>query len=253
VQTNIQVVIRVKPVDPGCPRTVNLPSCNGISFNEKGYDENVSEDQEYHFQFARTYGEATTQSRIFDDQIRPLYKSILTGVNCCVMCYGRTGSGKSYTMFGKKSAAGLLSRFMHTLFTKIDSSNEVSVAAFQIYQNALYDLLDVSVDKKSTKKATIMGDDKGTLSIVGVKEKTITNAKHGCDLLKVAENNRNTAATSLNSTSSRSHCVVVVTVKTEDTRSQVYFTDLAGSEPYYVSAAAEQNSGAPPQVNFIFT
>ena len=63
-------------------------------------------------------------------------------------------------MFGNKlhKDRGILVRFIETLFTKINNDYEISIAAFQIYQNSLYDLLD-----NKTTKTHISGNQKGKI------------------------------------------------------------------------------------------
>ncbi|XP_015277653.1 PREDICTED: kinesin-like protein KIF25 [Gekko japonicus] len=47
----------------------------------------------------RVYSAAETQETVFAD-VSPLLTSLLDGYNVCIMAYGRTGSGKTYTMLG---------------------------------------------------------------------------------------------------------------------------------------------------------
>ena len=42
-----------------------------------------------------------TQMEVFQSMGMPLVESVLDGYNCCLLAYGPTGSGKTYSMFGK--------------------------------------------------------------------------------------------------------------------------------------------------------
>ena len=50
--------------------------------------------------------------------IAPLIKHVINGHNCTVFAYGATGSGKTYTMVGSSSDAGLMVRSMESLFAQ---------------------------------------------------------------------------------------------------------------------------------------
>ena len=52
------------------------------------------------FSFDQCFGQASTNAEIFDQVAKPLVDSALRGVNCALLCYGQTGAGKTFTMFG---------------------------------------------------------------------------------------------------------------------------------------------------------
>jgi hypothetical protein len=48
------------------------------------------------FKFTAVLGSQSTQSDIYDHS--NLVRDVTNGINCCIMAYGCTGSGKTYTM-----------------------------------------------------------------------------------------------------------------------------------------------------------
>ena len=48
------------------------------------------------------------QSKVFESVGKELISHSLDGYNCCLMAYGQTGAGKSYTMMGTKKEPGLI-------------------------------------------------------------------------------------------------------------------------------------------------
>merc|ERR1712216_43739 len=78
---------------------------------------------------------------------------LFSGFNCTIFAYGRTGTGKSWSMFGSKTEIqfrGLIPRCVETMFTTITDPNgmlegkniTISVGYVEIYQEKLTDLLN---------------------------------------------------------------------------------------------------------------
>ena len=57
--------------------------------------------------FDRCFGQQATNIQVFESIGRPLIQSALKGVNGAVLCYGQTGAGKTFTMFGETEPSAL--------------------------------------------------------------------------------------------------------------------------------------------------
>ena len=81
-----------------------------------------------------------------------------SGYNACLFAYGQTGSGKSYTMMGSRSDQGIIPRLCSGLFeqTRLQSTPDnnitIEVSYMEIYNEKVYDLLDLSAGSKAGLK-----------------------------------------------------------------------------------------------------
>ncbi|KAL3861886.1 hypothetical protein ACJMK2_007900 [Sinanodonta woodiana] len=71
------------------------------------------------FTFSRIFKEDTSQKEFFKDTMLSSVKDFIDGQNCLVFSYGVTSSGKTYTIQGNPSDAGVLPRALDVLFNSI--------------------------------------------------------------------------------------------------------------------------------------
>ncbi|XP_042204829.1 kinesin-like protein KIF20B [Homarus americanus] len=71
------------------------------------------------FTFSHIYGPSTTQKEIFDNSTLGLVKDFINGQNCLLFTYGATNSGKTYTVQGTPTDAGILPRTLDVLFNTV--------------------------------------------------------------------------------------------------------------------------------------
>ena len=55
---------------------------------------------QYTFAYDRVFGEECSQSEIYSSAVQPVVLSSLEGYNGCIIAYGQTGTGKTYTIEG---------------------------------------------------------------------------------------------------------------------------------------------------------
>ncbi|XP_070495440.1 kinesin-like protein Nod [Chironomus tepperi] len=162
---------------------------------------------------------------------------LLNGYNNCILAYGQSGAGKTYTMgFNEKDekSLGLISLSLDTLFQKIKEKHEsvtndgeysVSVSYIEIYNEKVYDLLS---EKSSESIHT-----KGT-KYAGSTKVPIKNSSEAKQLLLKGNKNRHVRSTLMNAASSRSHAMftIMLALKTNNSErsSVLHLVDLAGSE-----------------------
>jgi kinesin family member C1 len=173
------------------------------------------------------------QEQVFE-QVEDLVDSALDGNHVCLMAYGQTGAGKSYTMEGTKTKPGLIPRASVKLFdgsrAKDGWSLTFKISSFQIYQDEVYDLL-----VPGTLHCEMRANPKLGLEINGLTKVEVSSPEEILRSFAEAMGRRTTQATAKNATSSRSHLVFKIDVCGKrsgdpNTYGHLYFIDLAGSE-----------------------
>ncbi|KAG5244836.1 kinesin protein [Salix suchowensis] len=166
--------------------------------------------------------------------------SVLDGYNVCIFAYGQTGTGKTFTMEGSPENRGVNYRTLDELFRLSQERSGIMryalfVSMMEVYNEKIRDLLIESSNQPPTK-LEIKQTAEGTQEVPGLAETRVTGTEDVWDLLKSGSRARSVGSTSANELSSRSHCLLRVTVKGENlingqkTRSHLWMVDLAGSE-----------------------
>ena len=180
------------------------------------------------------------------------------GYHTCIFAYGQTGSGKSYTMMGTPSQPGLIPRTCEDLFQRIESSISphisytVRVSYFEVYNEHVRDLLSTPRPSTDPRQHYLKIRESPTEGPY-IKDLTDLPVKNYSELLRymrLGDNNRTTASTKMNDTSSRSHAVFTIILKqihhdlstdsTTERLARIRLVDLAGSE----RAKATEATGA---------
>ncbi|KAL8822430.1 MAG: hypothetical protein Q9191_006836, partial [Dirinaria sp. TL-2023a] len=180
------------------------------------------------------------------------------GYHTCIFAYGQTGSGKSYTMMGTPEQPGLIPRTCEDLFQRIESSISphisytVRVSYFEVYNEHVRDLLVTQRPSPNSGPYYLKIRESPTEGPY-VKDLTDMPVKNYSELLRymrLGDNNRTTASTKMNDTSSRSHAVFTIMLKqihhdlltdsTTERLARIRLVDLAGSE----RAKATEATGA---------
>ncbi|XP_048738988.1 kinesin-like protein klp-3 isoform X2 [Ostrea edulis] len=186
------------------------------------------------FSFDKVYDPNSTQEQIFEDT-KGIITSCVDGYNVCLMAYGQTGSGKTFTMMGPENNPGINIRAMKELFDVCKERTDtvtytLKVSLIEIYNETLQDLL--TSDAKSLELRTAGNK----VSIPHLKEVVIRNLDDIKKTMAQGDKNRTVASTKMNSTSSRSHLLLMLIVEGQDkvtgsvTKGTLTLCDLAGSE-----------------------
>jgi hypothetical protein len=189
------------------------------------------------------------QKQVFNVVGRPMVQAVLEGYNATIFAYGQTGSGKTFTMFGpeKRNAEtelGLVQRCCTYLFEKLHKRANHGVGQdeikawqlqaefIQVYKEALSDLLEPNKAQRLAIRTNFQTD---TPYVENLKSVSVENINDLLIALSQAHGNRVVASHKLNSTSSRSHMLLILTLEQQMSdgsvkRSKLNFGDLAGSE-----------------------
>jgi len=237
VQTGIHVSVRARPlnvaetandegivVHPGLESgSLSLDadprSSRPGSFAAKHYDAK-------NYEIDNFFGPDDDTEYLYSSTARNLIKNLAEGFNCSVFCYGPTGTGKTYTMFGDDHTPGIVNMVIKDILG-IEKPGfdrkQVFVKVVEVYQNNVQNL----GFRRNPEDA-----DESTYLSYGLK---IESLDHAIEMINKAKSQRVTHATGANAKSSRSHCVITLSLKLqgrygETQISKINLIDLAGSE-----------------------
>lgn len=196
------------------------------------------------FEFDKVFSDNSTQTQVFEE-VRSLVTCCIDGYNVCIFAYGQTGSGKTFTMEGHTNDPGINPRALQELFSEIadrgsDWQFSLQVSVMEIYNETIRDLL--SMDNGNKLDVKMKAEGKG-YHVPGLVTETVTCLADVNRVFAEGRKNRATAVTNMNEHSSRSHCLLCVTVtgsnKLTGSRSlgRLNLVDLAGSERVSKSGA----------------
>mmetsp|Transcript_20724 Transcript_20724/g.57502 ORF Transcript_20724/g.57502 Transcript_20724/m.57502 type:complete len:467 (-) Transcript_20724:4-1404(-) len=238
--------IRIRPIDStGASAGHSMGEATLIKL--EGWDESSvritdSARKTHVFNYAtRVLAPETTQQQAYDSTVPSLIDAWLNKKNnLMVLAYGQTGTGKTHTIFGPRESLasdtlhpdwGVLPHTMHACFAHIASTQGrsrciVTASALEFYMGIAFDLLNdhtmIEVDPDGNANGHTM--------------RVLENMHDFATFVEDMWTNRTTAATKMNSTSSRSHCCMLLTLFQMDIESKEYVVtkfnliDLAGSE-----------------------
>lgn len=286
--TRMQVVVRVRPptkteLESGVGNLTFLENsiqvkANATKRQSQVIDEPVIADntqtRERRFTFDHLFEPSSTQAEVYYSIGQDLVDAALSGINAALMCYGVTGSGKTYSLSNlTPNHEGLVVRCCSHLFNKAAEENtdiSISVSYYQIYLEQVYDLLafeagetgpQVKSIEQRTKKLSdpkqfipglpVRENRDGTVFVESLSSHICRSMNELQQLLAIGENNKIFAATQMNQASSRSHVILDLKITinsgmsgshsrftTEKYTSNFLFVDLAGSERQSKTEAA---------------
>jgi kinesin family protein C2/C3 len=157
--------------------------------------------------------EQATQEDVYSE-VRPLVESALDGCNVCILAYGQTGAGKTFTMEGVISAPGIAAQAMTDVFRMLTDRGvgfTVAMSVLEVYNDTLRDQL---AENGAAGRLEIKQTGDGGVHIPDLSEVEVTSQQEVASLIRTARRNRATFATNLNKHSSRSHSILSVRITT---------------------------------------
>jgi len=252
----IHVIVRKRPVSHG---QTDVLQCNGSSIFLHEPKKKVDLTQYTHshkFKYDNSYSELDNTGVLYRRSVHSLVHNLFQGGTSTCFCFGQTASGKTHTLFGQcgggesKGIQGLYQIAAQRIFDSIernpggflpaDFQVKVGVSMFEIYGQKVFDLLD------DHKALTALEDKDGVLQLVGLSRHRCEDYEHFLSITDYGREARSTSATGANATSSRSHCVMAISLldesdgpgeavtytpqNKEDVVGKLSLIDLAGSE-----------------------
>ncbi|XP_026320009.1 kinesin-like protein KIF21B isoform X2 [Hyposmocoma kahamanoa] len=269
-ESSVRVAVRIRPQTPSevvegcgiCARAGGPAGEGGVA---------LGAERAFTFDFA--FEPSVHQQDVYETCVKKLVEAALDGYNATVLAYGQTGSGKTYTMGsgwegegdGDADRKGIIPRAIRDLFAGADERAEnarsqgllppefsVQAQFIELYNEDIVDLLDPAKDPFAKGALRITEDGNGGVRIVGASMRPVRGVKEALGALRAGALARTTAATNMNSSSSRSHAVFTLLMRQrrlapdqdqvdkdaeneapeqyETLTAKFHFVDLAGSE-----------------------
>ncbi|XP_064614388.1 kinesin-like protein KIF11-A [Liolophura sinensis] len=223
------------------------------------------------FSFDHVFAAHTPQIEVYKGIVTPIIEEVLMGYNCTIFAYGQTGTGKTFTMEGERTEdatisweedplCGIIPRAMHNIFERLQASEveySVRVSFLELYNEELFDLLGSGNDTLRLKIYED-GTKKGSVVIQGLEEIVVNNKNDVYQILERGSAKRQTAATLMNASSSRSHTVFSAIIHTKENSidgeellktGKLNLVDLAGSENIGRSGAVDKRAREAGNIN----
>lgn len=198
----------------------------------------------------RVFGQESTQEDVFEE-VKPILRSALDGHNVCILAYGQTGTGKTYTMEGTGgNKLGVVPRAIQELFSRASEDGSCaysfSMSMLEVYLGSLRDLLAAPrhpLFRRTECKAaacssslSILATKGGAVEVEGLTDVSTPDLKNASQWYRRGRRARSTAWTNVNDASSRSHCLTRITIRRRMRHgggggvSKLWLVDLGGSE-----------------------
>ncbi|VVC43336.1 Hypothetical protein CINCED_3A002326 [Cinara cedri] len=233
-ESSVKVAVRIRPqiareVIDGCR------ICTNVTPNEPQVT--LGSDKSFTYDFV--FDTHENQQTVYESCASSLVAGALQGYNATVLAYGQTGSGKTYTMgtgFDLENiddtdptTIGIIPRAIHQLFDGIKTIKQqsldvgdppphfvVTAQFLELYNEEIIDLFDTANDysiAKTKSNIRIHEDMQHNIYVTGVSWKPINSASEALSGLRQGALSRTTAATAMNSQSSRSHAVFTINIQ----------------------------------------
>jgi kinesin family member 13 len=189
------------------------------------------------FTYDFVYDQQAGQDNIFTDIGQKVVAHVVEGYNATIFAYGQTGSGKTHTMMGNTEEPGLIPRIISELFNTAASSaseHRCTVSYAEIYKEQIFDLLVSDRTALHVREHPSLGP-----YIENLHHAAIEDAQHAMRFIEIGNKHRQTCATAMNISSSRSHALLMIQnsirLNGREIQSKLFLVDLAGSERIFDS------------------
>ncbi|XP_029665907.1 uncharacterized protein LOC115237161 [Formica exsecta] len=232
---NIKVAVRVRPISA---RELNLTGSevviraepNEISLtNLKVSSSKAGDSRERTRRYAFDYcfdssnpevKNYATQATIYETLGQSILDVMFSGYNYCLVAYGQSASGKTYTMMGTKEDPGLIPRLCEGIFSKIEQESgheriyRLTVSYLEIYNEKVRDLLQPST---SASRLRVREHPRLGPYVQGLTRHVVSDLGSLMSYVEKGTKARKTASTLQNPSSSRSHALLTVDLTREQT------------------------------------
>lgn len=280
VPSRVKVAVRLRPGgDPGV-----VGGSGKLLTLRDPHKEALSE-----FHLDKVLDDSVQQPELYTEVGEPLVQHALAGYNTCCLAYGQTGSGKTYSMFGPPGEAvagdtrGVVPRLVEHVFTEaavlesLGATVGIKLTFLELYLDQLTDLAraataaakrPLSARKLAADGAGAAGDaptlelqedESGATHVKGLTPIDVASAEDALAVIAASVRLRQTASTSQNDVSSRSHTVFSILVSidnndgTDIIKGRIDLVDLAGSERLKKSESSGQRLKEAKSINSSLT
>ena len=194
-------------------------------------DNNLDIQQDYTFD--GLFLPQTPLDQIYTRTTKQIIENVLMGFNGAIICYGQTGTGKTYTMNEITPLA------VNQIFNGIgasDKDNEIfkiEVSIIEIYKEQVNDVLD---SKKTNLNLIENKLKRKNLTIENLTTVSVNTENELNDIIYKGTIKRNTNSTTMREYTAKSHNIIIITIyryykdKNYLRTGTLYLCDLEGSE-----------------------
>ncbi|KAG0619382.1 hypothetical protein M758_4G135700 [Ceratodon purpureus] len=184
--------------------------------------------------------QSTDQQQVYEQIAKPSVDDFLKGYNSTIMAYGQVGAGKTFTMTGDMKVygnRGIIPRSIHQIFEEKENKPEAGIVVhmsyMEIYQEALYDLLQQRSDN------LMIIEENHLPAVRGLAKIRVETEAQAVQWFFEGEKSRTYGHHILNPLSSRSHTILTFYMErrvqrcralTDFTVAKLNLVDLAGVE-----------------------
>ena len=230
------------PPSPPPPPPRSQGYVKGVRANDRSVEIPSKGDAAYSYDHVCDAHE--TQEDIFASAGVPVVDAFLEGYNGCLIAYGQTGAGKTFTMQGpgdpeagegdpdgaSERELGLIPRVLQRVFQRVEddrsdareeTTHAVKCSYLEIYNEQVTDLLvdpaelqaDGQPGQSGRAAPTIREHERRGAFVEGLLEAAVCSAEEAYDVFTRGSHNRRVGATAMNRESSRSHAVFTVSLE----------------------------------------
>lgn len=242
-------------------------------------------DRRHEFSFDRVFPPDAGQTAVYEE-VASLLPGVFSGLHLCIFAYGQTGAGKTHTLAGSSASGdqGIQHMAIADLLRLAEGRTqmggapyEARLSALEIYNESIQDLLVIAsahagasasdtarLELRQSREGLNDGDGNvpsispfGSMRVPGLQMWEIHGMEDVDLALRSIAANRHVASTALNERSSRSHCILSLSLvqrsgegdgdggsapaePTSHCVGVLHIVDLAGSERTKVSQAEGQ-------------
>ena len=261
---NIRVYVRFRPFNI----IENELLSTGVGWETPEYNENEivkiktnknnNDNSGPSFKFDKVFNSDTPQFEIYNYVGKEIVKDVMDGYNGTIFAYGQSGSGKTYTMYGKdiddEDSKGLIPRIVTEIFNYVETCDEntnfqFKLSVLQIYKEIIYDLLT------GEKNLQIKENPARGIYVDGLSEVYLSSVDDFLNYAELAEKNRKVGETRLNQQSSRSHSIMILEISQQLKKENLIkkgilnLVDLAGSEKVSKTGAIGETLEEAKKIN----
>lgn len=243
IRGNLRVMCRIRPFLEQSENTSLIKKAFldtfDISNESVVLKESINSNRHKKYDFDYIFGQRTLQAEVYEE-VSLLIQSMLRGNNICIISYGQTCTGKTYTIQGPQGGTqpGIALRAAKELFDILslsdkekpkNSQSKLSLSIIEIYNESIFNLLG-----EGCPQLNIYENSSNNLVIPDLNPINIESYNEAAKLFKLSAKLRKTKETANNDRSSRSHCIYTFHLKNfegeKNVRSKLHIIDLAGSE-----------------------
>ncbi|CEG44976.1 kinesin motor domain-containing protein [Plasmopara halstedii] len=248
MQKRVKVCIRVRPLTCNSDTNksiecVNLDNAVVIDEEQQTIDVVTASGSGTSFRFDQILSPEVDQASVFRSVGLDVVDGALRGYNGCILAYGQTGAGKTFTISGGGSRRryenrGIIARALSQVFQRAQQdanhSYVLRISYLEIYNDRLIDLLapDESDNNRTMNDLAIQENARGQTFVRGLTKTLVSSEEQALDLVFQGETNRAVAGHALNTASTRSHCIFTLYLdrKRSALSSDLFEQDCGGDE-----------------------